>query len=194
MKKLLKKWLVMVVLPTTILSYSNANVLHSNDQTKKGTVVSIDSVKEGSLFIIKDSNGQILYNERIEQTGTFSKGFDLSKLPEATYCFEVEGQNEITIIPFIVKSDTIEFNKEYKLVKPNVAVSEERVFISKTSADEQTWEIEVYYDDGYDLAHREKLKDTKSIKRIYDFSTSKKGNYTIVFTSEGREFKNNIEF
>ena len=94
----------------------------------------------------------------------------------------------------MVKNNVAEFIKDeaFKVVKPEVIVKDDRVYISKTSDKEQTWKIEVFYYEGYDLAHREKLKDTKSLNRIYDFSNSKKGNYVIVLSSQGRTFSNSI--
>ncbi len=194
MKQLLKKCLVMVVMFTTIESYSNSITLQTNDQTKNVTAVSIDSVNEGSQFIIRDGEGVILYKEHIKETGTYSKRFDLTNLPDAGYYFEIDNQDEIKVIPFIVKNNVAEFIKdeEFKVVRPDVIVKDDRAYISKSSDKEQTWEIEVYYDEGYDLAHSEKMRDTKSLNRVYDFSNSKKGNYTIVFSSLGRTFSNSI--
>ncbi len=77
----------MVVMFTTIESYSNSFTLETNDQTINVTAVSIDSVDEGSLFFIKDGEGVILYNEKIKETGTYSKRFDLSNLPDALCIF-----------------------------------------------------------------------------------------------------------
>jgi len=57
--------------------------------------------------------------------------------------------------------------------------------------EEENLKIEVYYE-GYDLAYSEKIRDTKNLRRIYDFTGSQKGNYLIVFTSKGRIFTNNI--
>ncbi len=194
MKQLLNKCLVMVVMFTTIESYSHSFTLQTNEQGKKVTAVSIDSVDEGSLFLIKDSYGVILYKEQIEETGTYSKNFDLTSLPDADYYFELDKQDEIKIIPFVVKKNVAEFvkNAEYNIVKPKVLTISDRVYISQISIDKQTWEIDVYYE-GSDLAHTEKLKNVQELNRIYDFSTSQKGNYTIVLTSEGRTFKNNVK-
>ena len=194
MKQLLKKCLVMVVMFTTIESYSHSFILQTNEQGKNVTAVSIDSVDEGSLFLIKDSYGVILYKEQIDETGTYSKKFDLTSLPDADYYFELDKQDEIKIIPFVVKKNVAEFvkNAEYNIVKPKVFTISDRVYISQISMNKQTWEIDVYYE-GSDLAHSEKLKSIQDLNRIYDFSTSQKGNYTIVLSSEGRTFKNNVK-
>jgi len=195
MKQLLKKSLVMVVLFTTIESYSNAIKFQTKDQTENVTAISIDSVNKGSLFSIMDSNGIILYSEHIKETGTYSKCFDLSNLPDADYYFELDKQNEIRVIPFIVEENVAEFVKdaEYEIVKPELTVKNDQVYISKISFEKQTWEIDVYYENR-DLAFSEKLKNTQILNRVYDFGSSKKGNYTIVFKSEGRTFINDIDF
>lgn len=195
MKQLLKKYLLMIVLFTTIESYSNEITLHANDQTNNVTAVSIDSVNEGSLFVIKDSAGLILYSEQVEKSGTYSKKFDLTNLPDADYYFELDKQDKIKVIPFKVKHNIARIIKdaEYEIVKPEVTIKNDRVYISKTSSTEETIHIKIYYE-GKDLAFSEKFKNTDKINRIYDFSTSKKGNYTIVFMAEGRSFSNNINF
>jgi hypothetical protein len=195
MKQLLKKCLLMVVLFTTIESYSNEFTFQANDQTKNVTAISIDSVNEGSLFVIKDSAGLILYREQIEETGTYSKRFDLTNLPDADYYFELDKQDKIKVIPFTVKHSIARIIKdaEYEVIKPEVTVKNDRVYISKTSSTKENVHIKIYYE-GKDLAFSEKFKNTDKINRIYDFSTSKKGNYTIVFKAEGRSYSNNINF
>ena len=65
MKRLLKNFLVTVVMFTTIESYSHIYTILANDQTKNITAISIDSVNEGSIFFIKDSFGIVLYKEEI---------------------------------------------------------------------------------------------------------------------------------
>lgn len=194
MKQLLKKSLVLVVMFTTIVSYSNSFAFITVEKTKNITTVSIDNVNEGSLFSIKDCDDVILYSEQIKETGSYSKNFDLTNLPDANYYFELEKMNEIKIIPFTVKANIAEFVKteEYSIIKPEIIVKNDRVYISQISVDNRTWEIEVYYE-GSDLAYNEKLKDVQNFNRTYDFSSSEKGNYTVTLSSEGRTFKNEIQ-
>jgi hypothetical protein len=193
MKQLLKKCLVMVVMFTAIESYSNLFTVQTNDQTKNVTAVSIDSVNEGSLFIIKDSDGVILYNDQIKETGTYSKKFDLTNLPDGNYYFELEKQNEIRIIPIYVKANIVEIlkTKEYSIIKPTITSRNDLVYVSTDSLDYQTVKMEIFYE-GHDLAYSERIKDVQSLKRVYDFSNSKRGNYVIVYSSQGRIFKNSI--
>lgn len=193
MKQLLKKCLLVVVMFTTIESYSNGFNFRTNEKTKNVTTVSIDSVNEGSLFIIKDSYGVILYREKINETGTYSKRFDLTNLPDADYFFELDKLNEVRIIPIKVKANIAEIleDEEYSITKPAITSKDDQVYISKDLLDNQTVKIDILYE-GYDLAYSEKIKDVESLKRVYDFSNSKKGNYILVYSSQGMTFTNSI--
>lgn len=193
MKQLLKKSIVLLMVFSTIVSYSNGVTLYANDKTKNVTTITFENVNEGSLLLIKDTNDLILYCEHIEKSGAYSKGFDLTNLPDADYYFELDKPKEILIIPFVVKDMIAHIKKdnEYSIEKPKVLIKEDHVYINKLSKEKQVWEIDVYYE-GHDLAYREKLKDTQNLKRIYDFSSSEKGNYIIILRSEGRVFKNSI--
>ncbi len=193
MKKLIKKGLVIVVMFTSILSFSNEPKLNKDGKVVVATKVSYDNVKEGSFLQIKDNYGQILYNEFIEKAGIHTKNFDLTNLPDALYYFELDNQIEIIITPFTVKDNIAVLIKdeEYKIDKPEIIVKDEHVYILNMSPAKFPWKINVYYE-GDDLAYSEKLKDNKLLSRLYDFSNSKKGNYMIVLKSEGRTYRTNI--
>lgn len=193
MKKVLKKSFLLMALFSSILAYSNEINFLENEKTENVTNLKIENVNEGSLFLVKDSNHFILYSEMIEKSGTFTKSFDLTNLPDADYYFEIDMEDEIKIIPFKVDESIAELIKddEYNISKPEVLVRNDHVYISKIFTGEQTWEIEVYYE-NYDLAYREKFKDVKNLTRVYDFSDSKKGDYTIIFSSEDRVIKNRV--
>jgi hypothetical protein len=194
MKQLLKRSLVLVAIFTTTAVYSSEFTLLSNKDTNNISNVIFKDVNQGSVLLLKDGDGQILHSELIEKPGTYSGRFDLSNLPDAEYYFELDMPKEIVITPFTVKHGHAVFSNSeaQKIAKPEVYVKDDKVFISKEFEEKQTWEIDVYYNEGYDLAHNEKLKNTQSMKRVYDFSGSEKGDYTIVFTSGKTKIKNNI--
>lgn len=194
MKQLFNKSLVIVAILATMEGYSKELNIPPKEKLGNVTNIKIDNVAEGSLLSIKDSAGLILYTESIEITGIYFKKFDLTNLPDADYYFELDNQEEIKIIPFSVEAKVAEFKNEaeFKIVKPLVTVENDRVYISKLSLDTQLWEIDVYYNEDNDLAYSEKLKNTQNLNRVYDFSSSKKGNYTIVLSSDNRVFTNNI--
>lgn len=194
MKNGIKKSLVLVLMFSAMVAYSNMNTNLPKKKANNVTVVTIEYVNKGSTLFIKDSVGFILYSQKIKESGVYTKRFDFSNLPNADYYFELDKADEIKIMPFTVRANIAEFvkAKEYVIDKPDVAVKDDRVYISLLSTEKQLWEIDVYYE-GDDLAFSEKLNNVQRLNRIYDFSTSKKGNYTLVFSMEGRTFENSIE-
>ena len=62
MKQLLKKSLVLVVLFITMTAYSNELTNTTKKNANDITNVTFENVKEGSLFLIKDNDGIILFS------------------------------------------------------------------------------------------------------------------------------------
>ena len=46
---------------------------------------------------------------------------------------------------------------------------------------------------NYDLVHKAEFNQLEEVKKTYDFSTAKKGNYVFVFESKGRKFTKSIK-
>lgn len=191
MKKVINRSLVLIAIFASTLGYSSE--ININKDITKGTKVTFENIDKGTVLFIKDMNGLTLFEEKIKKIGTYSRAFDLTNLPDAEYYFEIDHSAEIKIIPFSIKERVPKFvsGTEYSIVKPEVKVEENFVHISKNSLEEQDLDIKVYYE-GSDLAFQESLKEVQTLNRTYDFSSSIKGNYIIVLTTEGRTFVNNI--
>jgi len=199
MKNLIKRSLVIVVLFTTLLG--NAKEISSlrNLDDKKTTMLTLLNVKEGNQLFIKDVYGLVLYKESIIDSGEFIKGFDLTSLPDGEYYFELDKDLEITVIPFEVKMNTVEFvkEKETTIYKPYITIKENRVFVSKLSLDKQPLEIKIYYDHNsgsYDLIHSETIENTMNIQKAFRLLKNEKGNYKLVLKTEGHTFIEYLKF
>jgi len=190
MKKLTKRSLIILGLFTSLLSFANDEHKTIKEKEPKVTNVSFKNVKLGSKLSIKDSNGLVLYKESIVKKGAYSKGFDLTALPNREYYFELDSDLAIVIIPFNVVSNQVKFRKEeeFTIYKPNIRVKDGIVYISRRSDSEIPVNYRIYYQKNNDLVYSERLESVKNFKRIYDFSTSEKGTYLFVFNVEGRKF------
>jgi len=194
MKTVIKKSVLALILLTATQSYSNVvdSIIVKNEENNK--LVKIESLKAGSVLKIKDEAGTILHKEKINNTGYFSKSFDLSNLPDATYYFELDNEDEIRTIPVVVKDEkTMRLeSSETRIAKPNVKVEGQMVQLSQNSEKAQDLNITIYYE-GNEVAFKESLKDVKNVKRNYDFSGSLKGDYTIVVETKGKTFSNQVK-
>lgn len=189
MKRLAKTSLVIVVMFTTMLSVANEFTTLTKEKTSKITNVTFENVKKGALLLIKDKNSLVLYKELIERSGKYTRGFDLTALPDGSYYFELDKQVEINITPFVVKSNVVTFNKseQHTINKPFVTIKRDRIMVSKLALENQPLEIKIYDENSY-LIFSDKLENGQILERIYDVSKVTKGNYKIVLKSDGREF------
>ena len=195
MKKLTKKSLIVLGLCTSLLSFAHDNHETYKEKEPKVTSMSFKSVKKGSKLLIKDKSGSVLYKESIVKTGKYSKGFDLNSLPNGDYYFEMDSELKIIVIPFTVTLDEVNFNEEEEstVFKPVVRVKDEMVYVSRPSFDENPIKVKIFFSENYDLIISEKFEKETELKRIYDFSKSKKGNYVFVFESNGRTYSKSVK-
>jgi hypothetical protein len=195
MKKLTKKSLIILGLCTSLLGFANDKKETFNENDPKVTSMTFKSVKQGSKLTIKDNRGLVLYKESIEKTGKYSKGFDLTSLPNGDYYFELDSELKLVVIPFTVISNEVSFKKEQErtVFKPVIRVKDEIVYMSRPSFDDTPMQIKIFYSENNDLIVSEKFKKESEVKRIYDFSKSKKGNYVFVFDSNGRTYSKAVK-
>ncbi len=193
MKNINRISLALGIAISSTISYSNPLIPDPGENPGTLARVSFYNVNRGAMLSLKDKDGISLYREKIKNSGEFSKGFDLSNLPDAEYYFELDMEDQIKIIPLSVKENIVEFieNQEYEIMKPKVRLKNDLVYISSSSKDRQSMKIDVYFE-GQDLAYSEKIDNVQDVNRIYDFSDSKEGNYMIIINSNGRVFSESI--
>jgi hypothetical protein len=69
-------------------------------------------VAQGNQILIKDVDGFVLYKEKIQNSGTFTKGFNLTSLPDGKYYFELKNDSENRKISFIVRKKLVVYKKD----------------------------------------------------------------------------------
>ena len=126
----------------------------------------------------------ILYKELIEKTGVYTKGFDLTSLPDGKYFFELDKDLEINTIPFTVTSNSVVFNKEKKKViyKPFIRIKEDVVYISKLALNKAPLKVDIYYlNSGHtERMYSEVVKNTRNIQKAFKLTGLEKGRYKVV--------------
>lgn len=194
MKKLTTKGLIALALTASLMGYAKDLKNPTKEKEPNVTSLSFAKVSQGSTLFIKDFKGLTLYKEAIQSTGEYSKGFDLTALPDGSYFFELDSELSIVVIPFDVKSSEVNFRKEEKntILKPVVRVVEDKVFVSRTSFEAAPLQYKLYYAENSDLVLSEKFESETIIEKVYDFSEAKKGEYLFVFWSNGRKYVKSV--
>lgn len=194
MKKFIKNSLVILVLFLSLSTQAN-ELSKINTKGREIINLTLEDVEQGSMLRIKDLKGLVLFKESILKNGDYTKGFDLTLLPDGEYYFELQSISKIDVIPFYVKLNTVTFEKDKKetIFIPTIIMKGNKAFVSQSSIMSEPLECAIYFTENNDLVLKEKFKSEQAIKRVYDFSIAAKGNYTVVFTYEGRIFSQNIK-
>ncbi|MEP3837306.1 MAG: hypothetical protein ABJM36_06640 [Algibacter sp.] len=191
-----KKGILMVTMFATLLSFANDVSLFNIKNEAKRTSLTLLNVKQGNLLSVKDVNGIVLYKELIQESGNYTKGFDLTALPDGNYIFELDKDMEIRTIPFTVSSNMVLFDKESEttIYKPMFVVKENLLLLTKLALNEAPLNIKIYFlgHGGEKLMYSENIENTKSIQKAYKLEGLKYGSYKIICTSDGRVFTKEI--
>ena len=187
MKTIFKKYLVVTfMMLVTSINYANENTAVKIVDGKK-VRIEFETVKKGHTLSIKDKNGTVIYSQEIENSGTYSKVLDLSKLEKGNYTTELEKDFEIIIKPFTVLDGQVSFDEEKTIFKPVIRAENNLVLISKLAFDNQPLKIAIYYND--EVIFSETVKDEKNLlKRVYKLSKEEKGDYKVVINSNNRSY------
>ena len=93
----------------------------------------------------------------------------------------------------VVSVVTFNSASEQNVFKPVAYVKNTNVHISKIAIGTETIEVEIFSKNG-DTVYTGKIeKEGNILGKIYDFSTSDKGSYTIIMKTNGRRFVENIQ-
>jgi hypothetical protein len=195
-----KKGILMATMFAALLSFANETPFHTIKKDAERTSLTLTDVKQGNLLSIKDENGIVLYKELIEKSGMYSKEFDLTTLPDGAYIFELDKDLEINTIPFSVNSNEVTFKKELEktIFKPYARVKGDVVYVTKLALNKEPFKVSIYFTsfDGLysesELMYSENIQNTKLINRVYRLASLDKGNYKIVFKTDGRVFTEDI--
>jgi len=192
----IKKGFLTLTILVTSLSFANDNSSISIKNDADKTSLTLKDVKPGNVLSIKDENGITLYKEFIKTTGDYTKGFDLTELPNGAYTFELNKDVEISSIPFTVAPEGVNINTEDEKVcfKPMTRVEGNLLYVTRLSLDASPLTIDIY--DGSNSSsepiHSETIKNSKVIERVYELKNLEYGNFEIVYHTDGRIFSKSI--
>lgn len=178
----------------------NANVGYADTEITKRAKIVFEHVEAGQTLTLVSDLGQVLFKEKISESGKYVKFLDLSPLPNGSYRIELDKTTELTIIPVIVDNNTTEINYDaaYVYNKPVINVINNTVYVSKISSQQEPVTVKFYYDSAYSqsgekLIFNESIGEEYKIERAYKLSENEKGNYRVVVSSGDRTFSENIK-
>ena len=188
MKTTIKKTLLVALMFGTLIGYAKEKTKLANTASGKRVKVEFKAVKKGHALTIKNENGVTIYKQRIQNSGTYSKIFNLRNLEDGLYTTELEKDFEIIVKKIEVKNGNVTFlnNETEKVFKPVIRTKGELVLISKIAFNKQPLKVILYYNDHVILS--ETIEGKELLNRVYKLSETEKGNYKIVINTDNRMY------
>jgi len=194
---MMKKTIAVLLVAGALISgnnmYANGNNSNPSGKPAKIMQVSFDNVNVDSKLYIKDSKDRILYSERIDSEGIYSRGFDFSSLPSNDYYFEVDKEAFISIYPFTVEDDQVVLHENLKseIIKPLLILKDNKVKLLRNLNQEQSLDVKIYYK-GENLVFSETINKDGSVGRLYDMSSSTSGEYIFSIDFDGYNHRESL--
>lgn len=191
MKNLTKNLLLVVLLFGT-MSMNASEIKEVKSNRNSITVLKYVNVKQGYQVTILDKYGVKLYQESIEKTGLYTKGFDLTTLPTGEYSFELDKGFEIQITPFEVLNGKVKLSENgmETVFKPVIRKDNGLVFLSHLSLNEEV-QIQILNDKN-NVLHSETIDAEVELRKVFDFTELPLNNYTFVIKTKDRRFVNRV--
>lgn len=112
MKHSIKRSIVLIAMFSVFAAAASGLAPLQNLEDGKTTMLTLTNVQQGNQLYIKDRQGNILYEEVIQGSGEFSKGFNLQMFSHGEYYFELDTDSQVHKFPFKVGKKGVKIKKE----------------------------------------------------------------------------------
>ena len=189
MKNLVRKSLLVALVFGTLTSYANGTTL------KKGTTtlakVELNDVKRGQLWLIKNSDGVIIHEQVIKNSGSYIQAIDFSSLENGNYSLEINKDFQIEVLPFTIDGGNPVFKDEDSEIvfKPLIRTEKNLVLISKLEFNNTPMKVAIYYEN--EIIFNDNVEGSDDVlKRVYSLNKNIKGSYTVILNANDRTYIN----
>ncbi|MCA6078387.1 T9SS type A sorting domain-containing protein [Fulvivirga sedimenti] len=159
---------------------------------EQGLHLYMDSLSDLAELTIYDTDKVVLFRDKTDQLNDFKRKFDLSKLPDGSYIFEVELGNQIKQYSFSILNNEVSIAENCKAIyKPTVISKENNLDISYLNLNGEEVSLSIYDQSGKNLAS-DKIENKQSVVKRYDTSLLPSGNYQVVIKTADRVFVHTV--
>lgn len=141
--------------------------------------------KEASIKFV-DVKGNVLFLEDIAENAGYIKKFNLKDLPEGTYELTTENKLRAIVYTIAVESGNARMISKRTIAKPVFRFNmDNKVYLNVPANGNKKVTVSIYNEAGK-LVQEKRFKNTTDSVKVFNFSDSEKGKYTIrVWNSNG---------
>ncbi len=159
---------------------------------EQGLHLYMDSLSDLAQLTIYDTDKVVLFQDKIDQKFDFKRKFDLSKLPDGSYIFEIDHGNQIKQYSFTILNNEVSIADHCAAIfKPTFISKEYNLDISYLNLDKEAVSLSIYDQNGKNLVS-EKVVNKQIVEKRYDLSLLPNGNYQVVIKTADRVFVHTV--
>ena len=175
-----------ILISLTFILFLISNVAVANNYNPTLTVegnklyVSIDQVSEQTIVWVEDTNGFTWIEEKVVDTGTFKKVFNLEKLPEGSYNLIIKSAYKETVQPIMISNSAmiIDESKRAEYFQANLSKKWTKMNLSLQNPTKSEVRLTVINMKGIKVFH-DTVKEN-IIDKSYNLRFLPSGNYAVV--------------
>ncbi|MEK6154977.1 hypothetical protein WIW50_17030 [Flavobacteriaceae bacterium 3-367] len=180
MKAILKFTVVMAFMFTTVLSMAKEPKLYiAAGRDAKSLVFSMETQSDGTSIKFVDAKNNLIYSERIADANGYTKRFDMSKLAEGKYIFEMEDAVRVIQYTIEVEATNMEIIEKTERTKPYFRRKGDRIYLNLLNLDKGGVQVKVYDGDNR-LIYKELFTGELVVEKVFNFERAFEDNYTVV--------------
>lgn len=155
-------------------------------------LVELGKVEEGTVLLLQDKNGEILFKDSILAKNSYRKILNLEVIPMGTYFFSLEKENRIQFTVLVKDSAGLKIKEDVSGVvfKPCYKMENDMVNFFLTNPKGERIEITVYDETGIEVGST--TSSNTVVEKTFDFSKVPAGNYMLQVNTKDRNFSKRL--
>ena len=180
MKAILKFTVAIAFMFTTVVSLAKEPKLYIvAGKDAKSLVFTLESQSDGTSIKFVDAKENLIYSERIADENGYTKRFDMSKLAEGQYTFEMEDTARVIRYTIRVETSNMEIVGKTERTKPYFRRKGDRIYLNLLNLDKKGVQVKVY-DSNNRLIYKELFEGELVVEKAFNFEKAFADNYTVV--------------
>ena len=191
MKKIVRSIATIALMFVIATSMAKEPTLSVTPNAEKSLVFEMEAPSNQTTVSILDSDGVIIYSEKVADAATYTKKFDLRNLPDGDYILKVEDALKETIFEFDIDNSNVLIADRKENTKPVFKKNGQRVFLNLLNTDKADVRITIY-DSENRIVFDETVIGTLLVEKAFNFEKAYSDTYMVVVKNEEDTFYENI--
>jgi len=187
LRKTLRMSLLVGLTVLSTMSIASVTDLQANVRFagEKSFALYLNGLSTNVQIVLEDQDGRTLYKEQLKNLENFAKRYNLSNLPNGEYILTIEDELIIKSIDLSIEGNLVIFEEEENTFKPQTTTTNSIVKINMPTMNNSELKVAIKDINDYVVFEEVVITREEGLKRAYDLSKIKAGEYKFIFYTNG---------